>query len=108
MSSFSVELLAWSRRCRCPPDPAAVLAEAKYNPWTISATRSSSQKSAASGSAEAADEFWAWVAGASWPAEDRFQQVKDEAGFDHYQVRAWRARCPHHLVEPRPGLVSGT
>ena len=37
----------------------------------------------------------AWVAGSRWHVEECFQQAKNEAGLDHYQVRAWRAWYAH-------------
>jgi SRSO17 transposase len=37
----------------------------------------------------------AWVAGARWRIEECFQQAKNEAGLDHYQVRTWRAWYAH-------------
>ena len=37
----------------------------------------------------------AWVAGARWHVEECFQQAKNEAGLDHYQVRSWRAWYAH-------------
>ncbi|MEV6876673.1 IS701 family transposase [Amycolatopsis sp. NPDC051128] len=37
----------------------------------------------------------AWIAGARWRIEECFQQAKDEAGLDHYQVRSWRAWYAH-------------
>jgi|SRR5579884_1702220 len=37
----------------------------------------------------------AWVAGTRWHIEECFQQAKNEAGLDHYQVRAWRAWYAH-------------
>jgi SRSO17 transposase len=37
----------------------------------------------------------AWVAGTRWHIEEAFQQAKNEAGLDHYQVRAWRAWYAH-------------
>jgi SRSO17 transposase len=36
-----------------------------------------------------------WVAGARWRIEECFQQAKNEAGLDHYQVRSWRAWYAH-------------
>jgi SRSO17 transposase len=33
----------------------------------------------------------AWIAGSRWRVEECFQQAKNEAGLDHYQVRSWRA-----------------
>jgi SRSO17 transposase len=36
-----------------------------------------------------------WVAGARWRIEECFQQAKNEAGLDHYQVRTWRAWYAH-------------
>lgn len=37
----------------------------------------------------------AWVAGSRWHIEECFQQAKNEAGLDHYQVRTWRAWHAH-------------
>ena len=37
----------------------------------------------------------AWVAGSRWHIEECFQQAKNEAGLDQYQVRAWRAWYAH-------------
>lgn len=37
----------------------------------------------------------AWTAGARWRVEECFQQAKNEAGLDHYQVRSWRAWYAH-------------
>ncbi len=37
----------------------------------------------------------AWIAGSRWRVEECFQQAKNEAGLDHYQVRAWRAWYAH-------------
>ena len=37
----------------------------------------------------------AWVAGSRWHVEECFQQAKNEAGLDHYQVRSWRAWHAH-------------
>jgi SRSO17 transposase len=37
----------------------------------------------------------AWVAGSRWHVEECFQQGKNEAGLDHYQVRSWRAWYAH-------------
>jgi SRSO17 transposase len=37
----------------------------------------------------------AWIAGARWRIEECFQQAKNEAGLDHYQVRDWRAWHAH-------------
>jgi hypothetical protein len=36
----------------------------------------------------------AWIAGSRWRIEECFQQAKNEAGLDHYQVRSWRAGMP--------------
>lgn len=36
-----------------------------------------------------------WIAGTRWRIEECFQQAKNEAGLDHYQVRAWRAWYAH-------------
>jgi SRSO17 transposase len=33
----------------------------------------------------------ACAAGSRWHIEECFQQAKNEAGLDHYQVRTWRA-----------------
>lgn len=35
------------------------------------------------------------IAGRRWPVEECFQQAKNEAGLDHYQVRDWRAWYAH-------------
>ena len=37
----------------------------------------------------------AWIAGSRWRVEECFQQAKNEAGLDHYQVRRWRAWYAH-------------
>jgi SRSO17 transposase len=37
----------------------------------------------------------AWAAGSRWHVEECFQQAKNEAGLDHYQVRTWRAWHAH-------------
>ena len=37
----------------------------------------------------------AWAAGSRWHIEECFQQAKNEAGLDHYQVRSWRAWYAH-------------
>jgi SRSO17 transposase len=37
----------------------------------------------------------AWIAGARWRIEECFQQAKNEAGLDQYQVRSWRAWYAH-------------
>jgi len=37
----------------------------------------------------------AWTAGSRWHVEECFQQAKNEAGLDHYQVRSWRAWYAH-------------
>jgi SRSO17 transposase len=37
----------------------------------------------------------AWTAGSRWHAGECFQQAKNEAGLDHYQVRSWRAWYAH-------------
>ena len=37
----------------------------------------------------------AWAAGIRWHIEECFQQAKNEAGLDHYQVRSWRAWYAH-------------
>jgi SRSO17 transposase len=37
----------------------------------------------------------AWTAGSRWHIEECFQQAKNEAGLDHYQVRSWRAWHAH-------------
>jgi SRSO17 transposase len=37
----------------------------------------------------------AWIAGTRWHVEECFQQAKNEAGLDHYQVRSWRAWHAH-------------
>ena len=39
----------------------------------------------------------AWTAGSRWHIEECFQQAKNEAGLDHYQVRSWRAWHAQHL-----------
>jgi SRSO17 transposase len=36
-----------------------------------------------------------WTAGSRWRVEECFQQAKNEAGLDHYQVRTWRAWYAH-------------
>jgi SRSO17 transposase len=36
-----------------------------------------------------------WIAGARWRIEECFQQAKNEAGLDHYQIRTWRAWYAH-------------
>ena len=33
--------------------------------------------------------------GSRWRVEECFQQAKNEAGLDHYQVRTWRAWYAH-------------
>ncbi len=35
------------------------------------------------------------IAGSRWRVEECFQQAKNEAGLDHYQVRTWRAWYAH-------------
>src|SRR6185503_14075974 len=35
------------------------------------------------------------VAGSRWRIEECFQQAKNDAGLDHYQVRTWRAWYAH-------------
>ena len=35
------------------------------------------------------------IAGRRWPVEECFQQAKNEAGLDEYQVRDWRAWYAH-------------
>jgi SRSO17 transposase len=35
------------------------------------------------------------VAGSRWAIEECFQQAKNDAGLDHYQVRDWRAWYAH-------------
>ena len=35
---------------------------------------------------------WSW---SRWRIEECFQQAKNEAGLDHYQVRSWRAWYAH-------------
>jgi SRSO17 transposase len=35
------------------------------------------------------------VAGSRWHVEECFQQAKNEAELDHYQVRSWRAWYAH-------------
>jgi SRSO17 transposase len=37
----------------------------------------------------------AWIAGSRWRVEECFQQAKNDAGLDHYQVRTWRAWYAH-------------
>jgi SRSO17 transposase len=37
----------------------------------------------------------AWIAGSRWRIEECFQQAKNEAGLDEYQVRSWRAWYAH-------------
>jgi len=37
----------------------------------------------------------AWIAASRWHIEECFQQAKNEAGPDHYQVRSWRAWYAH-------------
>jgi len=37
----------------------------------------------------------AWVAASRWHIEECFQQAKNEAGLDHYQIRSWRAWYAH-------------
>jgi SRSO17 transposase len=37
----------------------------------------------------------AHIAGTRWRIEECFQQAKNEAGLDHYQVRSWRAWYAH-------------
>ncbi|MGC7103170.1 IS701 family transposase, partial [Amycolatopsis lurida] len=37
----------------------------------------------------------AWIAGVRWRIEECFQQAKNEAGLDQYQVRSWRAWYAH-------------
>ena len=37
----------------------------------------------------------AWTAGSRWHIEECFQQAKNAAGLDHYQVRSWRAWHAH-------------
>ncbi len=37
----------------------------------------------------------AWIGGARWRIEECFQQAKNEAGLDRYQVRSWRAWYAH-------------
>jgi SRSO17 transposase len=37
----------------------------------------------------------AWTAGTRWRIEECFQQAKNEAGLDHYQVWSWRAWYAH-------------
>ncbi len=37
----------------------------------------------------------AWIAGTRWRIEECFQQAKNEAGLDQYQVRSWRAWYAH-------------
>jgi SRSO17 transposase len=58
----------------------------------------------------------AWIAGSRWRIEECFQQAKNEAGLDHYQVRSWRAWYAHitlsmlahaWLVAVRAQLIKG-
>ncbi|MGW5149259.1 transposase, partial [Rhodococcus koreensis] len=37
----------------------------------------------------------ATIAGSRWRVEECFQQAKNEAGLDHYQVRTYRAWYAH-------------
>jgi SRSO17 transposase len=37
----------------------------------------------------------AWAAGSRWHIEESFQQAKNQAGLDHFQVRTWRAWYAH-------------
>jgi SRSO17 transposase len=37
----------------------------------------------------------AWVAGSRWHVEECFEQARNEAGLDQYQVRSWRAWYAH-------------
>ena len=37
----------------------------------------------------------AWTAASRWHIEECFQQAKNEAGLDQYQVRSWRAWYAH-------------
>jgi hypothetical protein len=37
----------------------------------------------------------AWTAGSRWHIEECFQQAKNEAGLDDYQVRSWRGWYAH-------------
>lgn len=37
----------------------------------------------------------AWIAGTRWRIEECFQQAKNDAGLDHYQVRSFRAWYAH-------------
>lgn len=37
----------------------------------------------------------AWIAGSRWRIEECFQQAKNDAGLDHYQVRSFRAWYAH-------------
>jgi hypothetical protein len=37
----------------------------------------------------------AWIAGSRWRVEECFQQAKNEAGLDQYQVRSWRTWYAH-------------
>jgi SRSO17 transposase len=37
----------------------------------------------------------AWIAGARWRIEECFQQAKNDAGLDHYQVRSFLAWYAH-------------
>jgi SRSO17 transposase len=47
------------------------------------------------GPARASTATLAAVAGSRWHIEECFQQAKNEAGLDHYQVRTWRAWYAH-------------
>jgi SRSO17 transposase len=47
------------------------------------------------GPARASTADLAWVAGSRWHVEECFQQARNEAGLDHYQVRTWRAWHAH-------------
>ena len=49
----------------------------------------------ATGSRRSSTADLAWAAGSRWHIEECFQQAKGEAGFDHYQVRSWRAWYAH-------------
>jgi SRSO17 transposase len=40
----------------------------------------------------------AWIAGTRWRIEECFQQAKNEAGLDQYQVRSWRAWYAHSTL----------
>ena len=64
-------------------------------PAAPSATRMTSPITPATG--PAAPPWWIWPGspGSRWRIEECFQQAKNEAGLDHYQVRTWRAWYAH-------------